>query len=160
MKIQRRKRLYIFPQAQSKLLLRVAAYWASCCFFVILPVLLGQLYADPSRLFFEHVPDLWRQYSHVALPFILVLPLALLDMLRYSNRLLGPLFRMRRVMNALAAGQDVDHISFRERDEWRELADSFNLIADELREVRRLAPRPSKQTEMDDEREPLGLSST
>jgi signal transduction histidine kinase len=122
---------------------------------------LVRVFSDPSRLFYQHVPDLWRECGHLALSFLLVLPLALFDMLRYSQRSLGALFRLRREMNALANGENVEHLTFRGKDEWSELADSFNRIAAELRQARQRTSLPEPDEDRDDvHKDELQLSGT
>lgn len=121
---------------QAKLLLRVVVYWVACLAFVIVPLLLARVFTDPSKLFFEHFPELWRQYSQVVIPTFLVLPLLLLDMLRFSNQIAGPIYRLRREMDRLSDGEDVGELRFRDNDEWPELAESFNRLATEMRLAR------------------------
>ncbi|MDA1054675.1 MAG: HAMP domain-containing protein [Planctomycetota bacterium] len=155
----KRKKLYVFPEVQSKLLMRVGAYWGSCFLFVAIPVVLGRVFNDPSRLFYEHIPDLWKEYRHVAPLFVLLLPLAILDMLRYSNRIVGPLVRIRREMDALTAGNDTSPVKFRDDDEWQDLASAFNRLAEELRQARRLATAGSEHKNLDElERDDFELS--
>ena len=118
-------------------MLRVIIYWVSCLSFIFIPLLLGRIWNDPSRLFYEHAPPLWQDYGTLVLLSILALPLVLFDMLKYSNRVTGPVFRTCNELNALADGNDVRPIVLREGDAWQELAEAFNRVANELREARR-----------------------
>ena len=57
-----------------------------------------------------------------------MLPILLLDVLITSNRFAGPLYRLRRSMRALAAGEHVQPVVFRDGDFWHEIADEFNAV--------------------------------
>jgi len=58
----------------------------------------------------------------------LLLPLVVYDIVQMSNRFCGPLFRLRRELRALARGEHVEPISFREGDFWQEFAQEFNAL--------------------------------
>ena len=61
-----------------------------------------------------------------------MLPVLLYDLAKYSNRFAGPVYRLQRNLNALAEGQSVAPMSFRENDYWQALAESFNKVASRL----------------------------
>lgn len=128
-----RKKIYVDKNVQGAIVRRILIYWISCLLFVVVPVLLARVAADPSRLFFEHFGDLWKQYWQVVPAAILILPLLLYDGLKLSNRFAGPVWRLRRVMSQMAAGEDVQEIHFRDGDYWLDLAESFNKIAIRLK---------------------------
>ena len=59
----------------------------------------------------------------VVIVSLLLLPLVIFDMIRFSNRFVGPLLRLRRSMRQLARGQRVEPLKFRSNDLWQDLAD-------------------------------------
>lgn len=50
----------------------------------------------------------------------------------FSNRLAGPLFRLRRYMNAAAGGEPAQKITFRDKDYHTELSEAYNGLVDSL----------------------------
>jgi hypothetical protein len=64
---------------------------------------------------------------------VLVLPIVMMDVLRLSNRFVGPVTRLRAGMKDLAAGRPVKPLNFRNDDYWRELAVDFNEAAARVR---------------------------
>jgi hypothetical protein len=51
------------------------------------------------------------------------------DVLYLSNKIVGPIYRMRRSLRALGAGEYVAPVEFRKGDFGLELADEFNAVA-------------------------------
>lgn len=59
---------------------------------------------------------------------LFILPIALLDALIFTNRIMGPLFHFRRQFSRLAAAQSVAPIKFRKQDYFCDLEKNFNLL--------------------------------
>lgn len=130
---KQRKKIYVDANVQGAIVRRILIYWFSCLLFIAVPVFLARVAADPSRFFFEHFSDLWQQYWQVLPATILMLPLLLYDGLKLSNRFVGPVWRLRKKMAQLSAGEDVEEIHFRDGNYWPDLAESFNEIAKRLK---------------------------
>ena len=98
---------------------------------------------------FESLPEifaaLWFQYAPALVVAALVLPLILFDVVRISNRFVGPVYRLRQSMRRLARGEEVQPIKFREGDFWQTFADEFNHILAMDREAASQGP-PTQQT--------------
>jgi hypothetical protein len=77
------------------------------------------------------------RHAAAVIALVVLLPLVLYDVVAMTNRFAGPVYRLRRSLAALAAGERVAPLQFRENDYWRELADEFNAVVayvDELKE--------------------------
>ncbi|MBI4386761.1 MAG: methyl-accepting chemotaxis protein [Elusimicrobia bacterium] len=48
--------------------------------------------------------------------------------LAYSHRLAGPIYRIKKTLEAVHRGESVSEVHLRERDEFKELADAVNRI--------------------------------
>jgi hypothetical protein len=148
MRLTTRRRLFIDKRVQGGLLVRTAAYWF---FLLVTGLLLQTLFAsrESGGSFFERYGSLLAQYGVAAIAMLLLLPLVLYDVLLTSNRFAGPVYRLRRSLAALAKGQHVDPVQFRENDYWREMADEFNAVAayvDELKRQARIAEIDNRAT--------------
>ena len=138
MQLTPRKRLFVDPKVQAPLLLRIVAYW---CFYVLtigLLLLTWDIYQGPDGEFFSHfrITKLWNDYGIVLLASAALLPAVLLDALLLSNRLAGPVYRLRRSVRALAAGEYVAPVQFRHKDFWQPLAEEFNQLASEVERLK------------------------
>ena len=124
-------RHYVFvdPKVQGCLVTRVALYWLLCLVTVGLMLLCWRLVTEPIELFYTHFRQLWLFYGPAAIATFLLLPLMLLDVIRLSNRFVGPVVRLRCAMRALARGEHVQPIVFREGDFWQDFAAEFNALA-------------------------------
>ncbi len=124
-----RRQILVDRKVQGALVTRVALYWVMCLMTVGLMVLCWRILTNPLGSFYAHWNDLWRLFGPAAIASFLLLPLVMLDVVRLSNRFVGPIVRLRRAMRQLARGQDVRPIEFREGDFWQEFAAEFNAVA-------------------------------
>jgi hypothetical protein len=60
--------------------------------------------------------------------FVLLLPYFVYDLLKTTNRFCGPIYRLRRTVQALASGAPFTPIKLRKRDHWHDLTDEFNAL--------------------------------
>ena len=124
-----RRNLLVDSKVQGVLVTRVALYWIMCLVTVGMLLLCWRVLSDPAEPFYTHFRELWRNYGPPAIASLFLLPLVLLDVIRLSNRFAGPMLRMRCAMRALALGEHVATIEFREGDYWQDFADEFNAVA-------------------------------
>jgi len=64
------------------------------------------------------------------LVFVVMMGLGIL----YSHRIAGPLYQLDRKMRRIASGEEPSPLQFRRRDQFVELAESFNAMLVKLRE--------------------------
>lgn len=126
----RRKRLFVDRHVQGELFRRLLGYWVCCMLFVTVPLFIGRSLTEPDRIFLDHAVEVWEMYWPLFAWMCLLLPLVLFDLLRLSNRIVGPLFRMKREFRQIAAGGELRHLQFRESDFWADLASDFNVVVD------------------------------
>ena len=126
---KQRRRYFIDRGVQGALMLRAALYWGCCLLVVTLVLLVWQTVTGPARIFYTQFDSLWFRYGPALVIAFCLLPLVLVDVVRMSNRFAGPAYRLRRAMHQLANGEQVQPITFRQADFWKEFADDFNRIA-------------------------------
>jgi hypothetical protein len=56
----------------------------------------------------------------------------MMDVLRFSNRFVGPVFRTRMALKELAIGRPVEPLQFRDDDYWRDLARDLNAVSQQV----------------------------
>jgi hypothetical protein len=135
-------------RVQGALVLRAATYWLYCLLTLTLLTLCWQICNAPQpEPFSVHLAALTSNFAPVALGSLLMLPIVLFDVLRMSNRFTGPIYRLRRLVQQLADGQDVPELAFRDGDFWMEFANEFNAVARRIRELE------SKVARLENERE-------
>lgn len=122
-----RTRFWVDP-FQTKLFYRVANYW-----LIYTITLFNLLFA--WRLLKHGSDDLWLQfvatiYDNIPLfvGFVIAAPWIALDAVRFANRLVGPLYRIRKSMNSVAANEPVRPIRLRQGDFLMEMQDEFNAM--------------------------------
>lgn len=131
-----RKRYFVDKNIQGMLIRQAIKYWIACLGAVAALTTAGLVFISPgiaglvnsgntlstalSMLFIGIVSSL------VLLPFVL------LQVVRVSNRFVGPVYRLRRSMKELAEGKPVQPVRFRQDDFWQDFADSFNQVAEQM----------------------------
>lgn len=130
-----RKKLFCDARVQGGLLLRTFFYWCFCLLTITLMLLCWRILTGPARMFYMHFDDMWFHFGPALIASFLLLPLVLVDVLRHSNRFVGPMVRMRRLMRAVAEGKPVSPVFFRDGDFWQEFAADFNALARRVQEL-------------------------
>jgi hypothetical protein len=123
-----RKRLFVEPRVQGTLVARVVLYWIVCLISITLFLLCWRIVTGPARLFYTHFDDMWFHYGPALIASLVLLPLVIIDVIRFSNRFVGPMLRLQRSMHQLAHGEDVEPIEFRDGDFWHKFATEFNAL--------------------------------
>jgi methyl-accepting chemotaxis protein len=145
--MRHRKRLFVDRKVQGTLMLRAVEYWFFCTATIGLSLLAWKLATGPDQPLYMFFLDAWQYFLPTAIASVLILPLLVFDILRLTNRFTGPLFRLRRELRRLAAGETVPPIRFRERDFWPDLADEFNATAQRMEMLAKLAEKGRKATD-------------
>ncbi len=123
-----RKKHFVDSKVQGALLFRATMYWTFWILTVMAMLICWRIIAGPARMFHTHLEELWFRFAPAVVASLLLLPVMLIDLTRLSNRFAGPMVRLRRSMRALARGEQVRPIHFRQNDFWSDIAEDFNAV--------------------------------
>ena len=140
-----RKKTFIDPNVQGALVRRLVLHW---CSFILVASLAGfclQVFSNPFRPLGEHVQQVWWTQGPILLVMLFLLPVFILDTIKLSHRFTGPIFRMRSAIRDMAHGGPPQRLKFRDFDFWKDMAEDFNKMVDQL------ATRTKQQTEFEGE---------
>jgi hypothetical protein len=140
----RRSIFFIDREVQTALMLRVVVYWMFCLLSISLMLICWSAYKGPPQRFLDLVADLYYRYGPALSASLMLLPIVLMDVLRMSNRFVGPVLRLRRGLRDVAEGRPAQPLNFRDDDFWRDMATDFNRAA---AHVARAAAERSAATE-------------
>ena len=144
MAARKRKRFLVDRAVQGRLVLRAAIYWLFCLMsivtFTACWIAMTEQPANSSELFSR----LRSGYAPAFFASLIMLPIVLYDIVRFSNRFAGPLLRMRTLVKAMADGETAQPIKTRQGDFWKEFSEDFNRLA---QRVGRLEPQSIAETE-------------
>lgn len=118
-----RWRLLADLRIQGPLLLRLVFYWMLFQIAQVGTIALFSYLSEGSGSGF----DLKLLIPSVVVS-ALVLPFAMLDMLKFSNRFIGPMLNLRKKLRTLAIGGAADPVRFRPGDFYIEMSEDFNQI--------------------------------
>jgi len=127
-----RLRVFVDGKLQGGLCLRVTWYWLCCQATTALMLgcclILRGVPFSPG----EWLQRICVEYGQAFLASTLVLPLLLIDCLVFSNRVAGPIYRLRKAMRQLADSGSAPRMQFRSADLWQDLASEFNRVTERL----------------------------
>jgi nitrogen fixation/metabolism regulation signal transduction histidine kinase len=66
------------------------------------------------------------------LAFLVLLPFLTIDAIRFAHRLVGPLYRFRKTLQAIAAGEPVELVQLRKGDLLQDFKEDFNTMLKHL----------------------------
>src|SRR5262249_19320403 len=125
-----RKRLWVDPPFQARLLVRMTTYLALFSVVVwhlsFLFETLRELGTGKHVTFVELYLGFIQRQMPLLVAFLLLTPPLLYNLLKFSHRIAGPLFRCRRMMREMAAGEVVPEFKPRQGDLMNELIEAFN----------------------------------
>ena len=119
----KRKKIWI-DRFQTNLSLRLAMYFVLYMITVLSWVAVDRVTASLIEAHFGQAAVSWSVMS--ASVVVLVGFLFIYDMMRFSHRFVGPLYRFRQCLRAIADGEDLALMKLREGDFLQELKDEFN----------------------------------
>jgi hypothetical protein len=141
----RRSRILIDREVQGALMMRVGFYWLFCLFSIVLMVLCWNVMTGPPRRFVDLFLDIYHRHAPAIVASLILLPIVMFDVVRMSQRFVGPIFRLKAALRELAETGRARPIAFREHDFWQDLAADFNRVAE------RTAPPATKPSADQDE---------
>jgi len=131
-KRRQRKQNFIDGHVQGALLRRIVLHWIA--FFVVAAVsiiLLQALLGDPTQSITQRMQKETGNFTFMGIVMLALFPAFMLDTIRFSNRFVGPIARVRRHLRQLGKG-NIERCSFRANDFWSELAGEFNQAAERV----------------------------
>lgn len=142
----KRTQNFIDTHVQGALVRRILMHW-SIFFFVtcMLVAVLNGLAGDPSLPFSAKIWGESGTLGLVAVSMLVLFPAFALDTIRFSNRFVGPISRLRRSLRELSQNKKVEKIQFRDNDFWSEMAKEFNDVV-ELVQKEQASGNPVKET--------------
>ncbi len=125
-----RRQHWVDSKVQGTLIRRILFHW--CAFFLVTLMcvsVMQLLLGDPNKSVVERVTSPGSGLMLMGIVMMALFPAFALDTIRFSNRFVGPIARLRRYMRELAAGEKLTTLAFRDNDFWSEVADEFNQVA-------------------------------
>jgi hypothetical protein len=127
----KRKRLWVDPAFQFRLLVRLGLYFL---FYIFVVVHIGFAFHTmaviAARGVHKGIGELYVEFLSnqriLLITLVLTAPIIFYSMLKFSHRVAGPLFRCRKVMQEMAEGNAVPEFIPRQKDLMRELFQAFN----------------------------------
>ncbi len=126
----KRKQNFIDTHVQGAPLKRICGHWLVFFFVSAFAIILLQtLLGDPSKTLGDRLWLETGEFMFMGIVMISLFPAFMLDTIRFSNRFVGPIARLRRHLRQLKDG-DTGHCTFRDSDFWAGIANEFNSVAD------------------------------
>ena len=136
MKKDQRKHLFVDAKVQGALLTRVVLYWALFTLAIAIVVSLPQLLAAGETDWALRSQRGLLAFAPSLIAALVLLPILVIDAIRFSHGFAGPMRRLKTVAQRLAEGHWEGPVHFRKGDYWHDLAVQINRVGDELDKLR------------------------
>ena len=138
-KKNQRKKAVVNAQVQWTLALRVVLH-----FFVFVCAgaifgLINQFLSDPFGGVSKNLSTFWQHSGPMLLALLCLMPVFIRDTLTLSNRMAGPICRLRDSIKRISEGEDVPPLKFRRKDMWDDVPALFNAMVERLRAEQRMS---------------------
>ena len=149
--MSKRKQNFIDSAVQGQLVRRILLHWtAFFCVLMMCVVFMQMLLGNPEQSLTERMTAPVQQYLLLGTIMLSLLPAFMLDTVRFSNRFVGPVARLRKSLRELAVDEeDTRPLKFRDNDFWSDAAGEFNQVAEKIREMRKEIDSLKQKQEVD-----------
>jgi hypothetical protein len=132
----KRSRLWVDSGFQLRLLIRMGFYLLLYIGLVLFIDLVFELMASFGNNLTSQGPhgnhlEVLERQKYLLLALVMALPIIFYDLLKFSHRVAGPLYRCRKLMEQMAEGKPVPEFKARKHDLMRELFEAFNTLINE-----------------------------
>lgn len=128
-----RRQHWVDSDVQGKLVKRILCHW--CAFFVVTLMCFSAMNAmlgNPDQPLLDRLTMPGSGMILLGIIMLSMFPAFALDAIRFSNRFVGPMVRLRRGLREMSDNGPVSELSFRDNDFWSEVANEFNSVARRL----------------------------
>lgn len=140
-----RKKLFVSSRIQGRLLFRIGLYWVlyhvvlwhALFVYRYLQYRMNGAILQSALPFRELYGQFVIDYYPVILCAVITLPVVVIDMLKMTHRIAGPLVRFQNALRDLVAGKPIEYVSLRKGDLLTDFQEEFNKYLDVLTEQRR-----------------------
>ena len=153
-----RKNLRMDQSVQGSLLRRIGFYSLACGLYFLMTLVITESLSNPRESIAETTRRCLDEAVFWAPGMVLLAPIIVYDPIRVTNRLAGPIFRLRRELGRLADGLPSEPLVLREDDDWAEVAESFNQLRREVLQLRCTRPASPRSMDQDESKQPLASS--
>ena len=134
-KIPLRHQWYVDSSVQKSLLKRMVIYCLASLLFVSMPIAFFKTLNQTDRNIVGHFMDVISTHWPILLMLACMIPFAVYDTLRLSNRFAGPVFRLRRELRHFRETGSMNEVFFRDNDFWHDLSLGVNELTLRIREL-------------------------
>ena len=143
---------------QGSLLRRIGFYSLACGLYFLMTLVITESLTNPRESIAETTRRCLDEAVFWAPGMVLLAPIIVYDLLRVTNRLAGPVFRLRRELGRLADGLPSEPVVLREDDYWSDVAESFNQLRREVLRLRCTPPASARSREPNESNRPPASS--
>jgi len=126
-----RKKVWIH-EFQTRLLIRFGLYWLIFVVTFMNLLFAWRLLSEGPGNALEQYVQFLTDYAPVLACLAMMLLLMAWDAVKFSHRLLGPVYRIRKTVQSIADGEPVRPVKLRQRDYLTEFRDDFNRMLETL----------------------------
>ena len=147
MAMNRRRQYLIDGPVQLVLLRRLGLYAAYCLITATLLVFFWRLLSGGETPAYRHLVSAVTDSTPLLLALVALLPFVAYDLMKLTNRFVGPVYRVQVTLMRLARGESIRPVQFRDGDFWSDMAPKLNVLAARLGQLEEGGVQPGENEE-------------
>ncbi len=146
--MRKRKKAYIDPEVQGMLVRRLLLHWVVFLAVASLVTYCLQVLSDPFQSNRERFLQIWWTHGPFLMVLLCLLPVFIVDTVRFSHRFVGPIYRLRQSIRSSKVQEgDLPMLKLRDSDFWHGLAEDFNQMVKRVSNLNPVSQKCSKHLE-------------
>jgi hypothetical protein len=135
--MSKRTRILVDPAVQWSIARRILLHWTMLLVCLVsISVMVRLLMSASEQPFGEALAAALSAQVPLMFVMLILMPVFLRDTLKLSNRFAGPMYRLRTVLSQMSEGGEGYPIKFRMGDFWQSTAGDFNVVLDQITELK------------------------
>ena len=132
MKKNKRSRYFVDREFQGAMAKRIVLHWVLLICLYAIGMAMFHWASQIGNPFEDQFQSYWSRYGGTLLILASLTPVFVYDSIKLTNRLAGPLHRLRRGLKALARGEEGELVTSRSNDFWRDMVEDYNRVRDRI----------------------------
>jgi hypothetical protein len=133
--VEHRQRYFVDSQVQRAILREALRYWLFGLLAYCVVLFVCRFGPDLVVGHSVTLEQFWFHLGPVIITSVILLPVMMFSVIRFSHRFVGPMVRFRQVLGQLVRGENPPWIVLRQNDFWQDFAREMNDLAERWSEL-------------------------
>ncbi|MCA9265026.1 MAG: hypothetical protein KDA60_14300 [Planctomycetales bacterium] len=130
-----RQKKFVDATVQGALAKRMVVHWVLFILAASGTSFILELFLNPFEPFNQKLATVWMRHGPFMLTAVFLVPVFVRDSISLSHRFVGPVIRLRSLMQGLAEGEETPPMKLRPDDFWQDICHDFNAVRKRINDL-------------------------